>query len=88
MIVRSKQKLVLDPAITLTRKDPGYRHPSIHDVMKVWEHSRQTKISGARKLLVSENNWREWTVKRDDNDISAIPYTLWRLLLIQYGVIN
>lgn len=85
---KQKPELNINPATTYQYKDPNYQHPTVQDVNKMYDYTRSVKVSGTKKLNIGPNNWKDWTIHTNDSEYSSIPYTIWRLLLLQYEIVR
>ncbi|BCF95391.1 hypothetical protein [Paraburkholderia largidicola] len=76
------------PATLLLATDPGYRKPHPYEVRALLKVTNITasvagKITGRPSRTV-----RKWTSETDSENYQAIPYSAWRLLLLETGLVT
>jgi hypothetical protein len=77
----------LRPATLLLATDPAYRKPRPSEVRALLKVTNITasvagKITGRPSRTV-----RKWTSEQDSENHQAIPYSAWRLLLLETGLV-
>lgn len=78
----------LRPATLLPYTDDGYSEPTWEDVRALMRIAQLTG-SGAGDLAgVSARKVRRWACPPDSNDHLPIPYAVWRLLLLETGLVT
>ncbi len=78
----------LPPKTLLPFADPNYQAPTWQDVRTLVKMIGLTGEQVASLLGVAARTVRKWQSPPDSSNHTAIPYSAWRLMLIEAGVIK
>jgi len=85
----SKSPGKLPGGTLLKYTDPGYQEPTFEDVRTLKEISGKTGRELSELVGLKDNRtFRKWTAPPGASQKAQIPYSAWRLLLIELGIVS
>jgi len=78
----------IKPACLHRYSDPEYQPPGYEDVVALKSVSGRTGGDLAKLAGVEPRTFRKWVAPPDARNSAKIPYSAWRLLLIELGLVE